>query len=107
MSKKVVRLHTPESVVETSLCDKFGKVLARRLGTQHSSAPSGVLLQYIAVCCSMLEHVGVCCSARASFGHTTLFRAVKCAFAVCCSMLQYSAVCCSMLQYVAKCCILL
>jgi len=47
----------------------------------------GIVLQYVAVCCSMLQCVAVCCSVL-QWG------------AVCCSVLQYVAVGCSVLQCV-------
>ena len=47
-----------------------------------------LMLQYVAVCCSVFQYVAVCCS-------------VLQYIAVCCSMLQYVAVCCSVLQCVA------
>ena len=46
------------------------------------------MLQYVAVCCSVLQYVAVCCSV------------LQCVV-VCCSMLQCVAVCGSVLQYVA------
>jgi len=49
------------------------------------------VLQYVAVCCSMLQCVAVCCSV------------LQCV-AVCYSVLQCVAVCCSVLQCVAVCC---
>ena len=52
---------------------------------------SNVLLQCVAVCCSVLQCVAVCCS-------------VLQYVAVCCSVLQCVAVCCSVLQCVAVCC---
>jgi len=45
-----------------------------------------VLLQCVAVCCSVLQCVAVCCS-------------VLQYVAVCCSVLQCVAVCCSVLKY--------
>jgi len=53
------------------------------------------VLQRDAVCCSMLQCVAVCCSR-----HVPLLRCV----AVYCSMLHCVAVCCSKLQYDAACC---
>ena len=50
-----------------------------------------MLLQYVAVCCSVLLWLAVCC------------RVLQCV-AVCCSVLQCVAVCCSVLQGVAACC---
>ena len=50
-----------------------------------------VLLQCVAVCCSVLQCIAVCCSV------------LQCV-AVCCSVLQCVAVCCSVLQCVAVCC---
>ena len=49
------------------------------------------MVQYVAVCCSVLQCVAVCCSV------------LQCV-AVCCSVLQCVAVCCSVLQCVAMCC---
>ena len=51
------------------------------------------MLQYVAVCCSILQYVAVCCS---------MLQYV----AVCCSMLQYVAVCRSIMQYLVMCCIM-
>jgi len=77
-----------------------------------------VVLQCVAVCCSMLQCVVVCCSVlqcrlAASIGMSSKLRprteGVWCCstlqyVAVCCSTLQYAAVRCSALQYVAVCC---
>jgi len=49
------------------------------------------VLQYVAVCCSMLQCVAVCCSM------------LQCV-AVCCGVLQCVAVCCSVLQCAAHKC---
>ena len=49
------------------------------------------MLQYVAVCCSVLQYVAVCCSM------------MQCV-AACYSVLQCVAVCCSVLQCVAVCC---
>ena len=50
----------------------------------------GIVLQYVAVCCSLLQYVAVCCSA------------LQCV-AVGCSVLQCVTVCCSGVQCVAVC----
>ena len=53
-----------------------------------------VVLQCVAVCCSVLQCVAVCCSDLIS----TRVRSVH--VAECCSVLQCVAVCCSVLQCV-------
>jgi len=52
------------------------------------------MMQCVAVCGSVLQYIAVCCSL------------VQCV-AVCGSVLQYVAVCCSLVQCVAVCCIVL
>jgi len=52
------------------------------------------MLQYVAVCCSMLQCRPVCSS---------LFGVMQCV-TVCCSVLQFVAVCWSGLQWVVACC---
>ena len=68
------------------------------------------MLQYVAVCGSMLQCVAVCCSVlqwmesyyRGSFHDTQgSLNGIR---TVCCSVLQCVAVCCSVLQCVAVCC---
>jgi len=71
-----------------------------------------ILLQCLAVCCSVLQCVAVCCSVlqrvAACFGSSCLhvgWRLYKTdPVAVFCSVLQCVAVCCSVLQCVAVCC---
>jgi len=70
------------------------------------------VLQYSAMCCSMVQCVAVCCNVTlgSNSTHTETFNSTTFSLpsdhvrvAVCCSMLQYVAVCCSALQYVAVC----
>ena len=85
------------------------------------------VLQSVAVCCGVLQCVAVCCSdpcggillcssSRQKAAATqlsyvrsviTLDHIASHHVAVRCSMLQYVAVCCSMLQYVTVCCSML
>ena len=67
----------------------------RRRGT-HSDV-SYIVLQCVAVCCSVLQCVAVWCSVVQCV-------AVCCSGTVCCSALQCDAVCCSALQCDAVCC---
>jgi len=62
------------------------------------------MLQYAAVCCSMLQYVAVCRLKCRVKRVKTISTEPQEYVAVCCSMLQYGAVCCNMLQYVAVCC---
>ena len=81
------------------------------------------MLQYVAVCCSVLQYVAVCCSLLQSVMNMTLIRnnttefsrlfsklfvraccRVKQCVTACRSVLQCVAVCCSVLQCVAVCC---
>jgi len=73
------------------------------------------LLQYVAVCCSVValllqgccSVVAECCRVLQSVLQRIIVHYSVLQFvAVCCSMLQYVAVCCSMLQYGAACCVL-
>jgi len=60
------------------------------------------VLQFVAVCCSVLQCVAVSCRACGAFSQKT---GLFCQGAgLCCSVLQCVAVCCSVLQYVAVCC---
>jgi len=71
---------------------------------------SRVLLQCVAVCCSVLQCVEVCCSVLqcvalcCSVLQCVAVRRVLQLAAVCCSVLQCVAVCCSVLQCAAVCC---
>ena len=62
---------------------------------------SRIVLQCVAVCCSVLQSVAVCCS-----GHPSPPRAHP-TRAFCCSMLQCVAMYCRVLQCVAVCCAVL
>ena len=69
------------------------------------------MLQYVAVCCSMLQYVAVVMSIDFDVqgAHATRYLYEFVCVAVCCSMLQYVCVCggggCIItLQYVAVCC---
>jgi len=72
-----------------------------------------IVLQCVAVCCSVLRCVAVCCSVLYPQEDAVILR-VLCrqlhahvvlpCVAVCCSVLQRAAVCCSVLQCVAVCC---
>ena len=65
------------------------------------------VLQYVAVCCSVLQCVAVCCSVlhcvavRCSVLHSKTCKSRRKSY---CIVLQCAAVCCSVLQYVAVCC---
>ena len=74
----------------------------------------GVVLQRVAVCCSVLQCVAVCCSVLQCeenvsvrcvlCGVSVLILATsdaRCCVSVCCSVLQCCAVCCSAMQSVA------
>ena len=60
-----------------------------------------MVLQCVAVCCSVLQCVAVCCSVLQCVA--VCCSALHCV-AVCCSVLQCVAVCCTVLQCVAVCC---
>jgi len=64
---------------------------------------SVLMLQYAAVCCSVLQWlqcVALCCDVLQYV--TVCYSVLQCAdIAVCCSVLQCVAVCCSVLQCVA------
>ena len=55
------------------------------------------LLQYVAVCCTVLQCVAVSCRVM----RKEVVPMIKDSE---CSVVQYGAVCCSVLQYVAVCC---
>jgi len=55
------------------------------------------VLQCVAVCCSVLQCIAVCCNRRMN----TLLLLNR---SSCCSVFQHVAACCSVLQRVAACC---
>ena len=64
-----------------------------------------VVLQCIAVCCSVLQCVAVCCSVMPLNSEFFVQTSVNHGYVVtvCCSVLQRVAACCSVLQCVAVC----
>ena len=72
---------------------------------------AAVCLQCVAVCCSLLQCAAVClrcvavyCSVLRSVGQLARVELCHVHTSVCCSMLQYVAVYCSLLQCAAVCC---
>jgi len=66
---------------------------------------SGIVLQYVAVCCSML-HYAAACSNDVNHGHAfgALTQAHSYTGTLHCSVLPYAALRCSVWQCVAVCC---
>ena len=79
--------------LRTDSCQRCARSYLHRLlsGVCVAACCSVLLLQYVAVCCSVLQCVAVC------------FSVLQYA-AMCCSVLQCAAVCCGVLQYAAVCC---
>ena len=67
-------------------------------------AAAKILLQCVAVCCSVLQCVTVCCSVTLSASAQRRSSCYSACCSVCCSVLQCVAVCCSVLQCFAVCC---
>jgi len=66
------------------------------------SVERGMLLQCVAVCCSVLQCVAVCCNVLQPPGMGVV-TSVPSKEVCCCSVLQCVAMCCSVWQCVAVC----
>jgi len=62
-----------------------------------------VVLQYVAVCCSVLQRIAACVVCVLQCALQRLLVANRTHYLSCCSMLQCVAVCCSVLQRIAAC----
>jgi len=62
-----------------------------------------IVMQCVAVCCSVLQCVAVCCSVNLRGTRETRNFCYG-SSSICCSVMQCVTVCCSVLQCVAECC---